>query len=133
MSQAVNFKPLRCRTGFTLIEVLVALAILAIALAAASRAAGMAVDSASETKLRAYATWVAQNHINTLVATRGFPGVGRANGKKEMGGIAFDLEQVVSETPNAAFRKLEVRVLRPGEANQHLVALTAYLVKSSAP
>lgn len=119
--------------GFTLIEVLVALAILAVALAATSRAASMAVDTASETKLRAYATWVAQNHINTLVATRAFPGVGKAEGKKELGGVEFTVTQEVSDTPNNAFRKLDVRVLRPGGSAQHLVNMTAYLVRPTAP
>ena len=38
--------------GFTLVEVLIALAILAIALSAAVRAASVAIDSAQETKLR---------------------------------------------------------------------------------
>jgi general secretion pathway protein I len=40
------------QAGFTLIEVLIALAILAIALTAAMRAASVATDSANETKLR---------------------------------------------------------------------------------
>lgn len=119
--------------GFTLVEVLVALAILAIALAATSRAASMAVDGATEAKLRAYASWVAQNHINTLTATRAFPGVGKADGKKELGGIHFTVAQDVTATPNPSFRKLEVRVMRPDDATQHLIKLTAYLVRPVQP
>ena len=49
------------RRGFTLVEVLVALAILAVALAAASRASAMMADSSSELRERLLAGWVAQN------------------------------------------------------------------------
>lgn len=114
--------------GFTLIEVLIALVILAIALAAAARAANMATSGAEESKLRTLATWVAQNRIALLTATRQFPSAGTASGKSSMGGIEFNWQQTASDTPNAAFRKIEVRVLRPNDP-QTLTTLTAYLVQ----
>ena len=114
--------------GFTLIEVLVALAILAIALAAAARAANVATDSAQETRLRTLATWIAQNRVAELTATKSFPGAGNVSGRSSMAGIEFEWRQVTSETPNAAFRKIELKVLRPGET-QTLTTLNAYLVR----
>jgi hypothetical protein len=45
-----------------------------------------------------------------------------------MAGIEFDWQQTASDTPNAAFRKIEVRVLRPNDP-QTLTTLTAYLVQ----
>jgi general secretion pathway protein I len=115
-------------SGFTLIEVLVALAILAIALAAAARAANVSVDSAQETRLRTLATWIAQNRVAELTATNVFPGAGTINGRSSMAGIEFEWQQVTSETPNAAFRKVELKVLRPAQT-QALVTLNAYLVR----
>ena len=114
--------------GFTLIEVLVALAILAIALAAAARAANVATDSAQETRLRTLATWIAQNRMAELTAIRSFPGAGNVSGRSSMAGIEFEWRQATSETPNAAFRKVEIKVLRPGET-QSLTTLNAYLVR----
>ena len=115
-------------TGFTLIEVLVALAILAIALAAAARAANVATDGAQETRLRMLATWIAQNRVAELTATNVFPSAGTLGGRSSMAGIEFEWTQVTSETPNAAFRKVEIKVLRPAR-DQSLVTLNAYLVR----
>lgn len=115
--------------GFTLIEVLIALVILAVALAAAARAANVATVSAEESKLRTLATWAAQNRVALLTATRSFPGSGVTNGKSTLGGVDFEWRQTASDTPNPAFRKIEVNVLRPNDP-QVLTTLTAYLVQS---
>ena len=119
---------LQSMRGFTLIEVIIALVILAIALAAAARAANVASVSAEESKLRTLATWVGQNQVALLTATRSFPVSGTASGKSTLGGIAFDWQQTTSDTPNAAFRKIEIRVFRPNDP-QTLTNLTAYLVQ----
>lgn len=114
--------------GFTLIEVLVALAILAVALAAAARAASVATGNAEETRLRALATWVAQNRIAELQALNVFPNNGSASGLSSMGGAEFEWQQLTAETPNAAFRKVTITVSRPGIA-QTLVTMNAFLVR----
>lgn len=115
--------------GFTLIEVLIALVILAVALAAAARAANMATSSAEESKLRTLATWVAQNRLALLAATRSFPAPGTSEGKSAMGGLNLAWQQTVSNTPNAGFRKVELLVYRP-DGSGTLTTLTAYLVQT---
>ena len=125
-------KSIAKHAGFTLIEVLIALAILAIALTAAMRAASVATDSANETKLRTLATWIAQNRIAEMNAfsVTSFPGVGESNGRQTMANIEFEWKQKISNTPNAAFRKIEVKVLRPGN-DQWLANLSGFVVKAS--
>ncbi|MCA2998614.1 MAG: type II secretion system minor pseudopilin GspI [Burkholderiales bacterium] len=120
--------------GFTLIEVLIALAILSIALAAAMRATAMATTSAEEVKLRTYATWIAQNRAAELTARRVFPGVGVENGQTEMAGINFRWSATTNETPNTAFRKVEIAVTRTTAAaatadERKLAVLTVYLAR----
>jgi len=58
-------------SGFTLIEVMVALAIIAIALSAVSRSLGLTVSNQTHLESRVLATWVAENSI---VEQQLFPG-----------------------------------------------------------
>ena len=108
-----------------------ALAILAIALSAAVRASSVAVDSAYDSKLRTLATWIAQNRINELqtqvAVSKIFPGAAESEGKSMQGGVELAWTQNIAETPNPAFRKFEIKVLRPA-STQTLVTMTAYLV-----
>jgi general secretion pathway protein I len=115
--------------GFTLIEVLVALAILAVALAAGSRASAMMADSSSGLRERLLAGWVAQNRLAELQARRAWPGVGTREGEAEQAGLKLTWRETVSATPNAAFRRVEISVSKPG-ADHRLAQLTGYLARA---
>jgi len=54
----------RSRAGFTLVEVLIALAVVAIALVALVRAAGVQVQSFDALRERTLAVWVAANVVS---------------------------------------------------------------------
>ena len=75
--------------GFTLIEVLVALTIFAVALAALVRAASISTDGAIDIRERLMATWVAQNHLAELVALGAFPEVGSRTGEATQANVQF--------------------------------------------
>lgn len=66
----------RRRAGFTLLEVLVALAVVSIALAAGLRAAGVLTDNAERLSDVMAAQWCADNQLTELRLRRAFPGVG---------------------------------------------------------
>ena len=117
--------------GFTLIEVLIALAILSIALAATMRATGMATTTAETVKIKTYATWVAENRLAQISAERIFPSVGTQNGDVTMAGIAFQWTQTANETPNKDFRKVDVAVTVVGET-QKRTTLTAYVSRGGS-
>jgi general secretion pathway protein I len=120
--------------AFTLIEVLIALAIISIALAAAMRATAMASTTAEEATLRTYATWVAQNRAAELTARRLFPSVGTENGQTEMAGMRFSWTASTNETPNADFRKVEIAVTRGDDpaASRKYATLTVYVARPNA-
>lgn len=116
--------------GFTLIEVLVALAILAVALAAASRASAMMADSSSGLRERLLAGWVAQNRLAELQARRAWPGVGTREGEAEQAGMKLIWHETVSATPNQAFRRIEISVSASGRGDHALARLTGYLTRA---
>lgn len=122
---------MRQHGGFTLLEVLVALAILAVTLAAATRAANLMTDSASEVKQRTLATWVAQNQLAQHAALGDWPETGIKAGTAEQAGLRFNWEERVAGTPNAAFRRMEIRVFAGGHPDRYLAQLVGYLGRQS--
>ena len=115
--------------GFTLIEILVAVAILAVALAATSRAASVATDGAFETRHRLLATWAAQNRVAELRARRIFPSSGTTRLATEQGGLGLALEETVSDTPNPGIRRVDLAVADARDPGRVLTLLTAYVAR----
>ena len=99
--------------GFTLIEVLVALAIVGVALAAASRSVALSTESALQHKLQLLAGFVAENRLAELTARRAWPGIGRIEGTERQAGIDFSWQADVYSTPHSRLRRVEIRVLDP--------------------
>ena len=105
------------RVGFTLIEVLVALAIISIALLAALRAAGQGTANVAELRSRLLAGWVAENLLAEHRARGEWLPLGIQRGKEREGGIEFAWREEVIATPNPAFRRVDVFVFAaPGQA-----------------
>ena len=100
----------RSSQGFTLLEILVALTILALGLAAASRVSINATDSASALRDRLLATWVAENQAAWLHASRQWPAPGSSNGLSRMGERDFVWQQQTSTAAQDRFRRFELTV-----------------------
>jgi general secretion pathway protein I len=113
--------------GFTLIEVLVALAIIAVALAAGLRAVAQSTDSATLLKQRTLALWVAQNRLAEAQLTPGGPAEGAREGDATQAGSRFRWRETVSRTPNASFRKIELTVADPAAPDYALAQLVGYV------
>jgi general secretion pathway protein I len=121
---------MRTGRGFTLIEVLVALAILAVALAAALRSASIAADATLELKARLLATWVAQNRVAEYAARPLWPELGTRAGQAEQGGVAFAWRETISATPNPRFRRVEVTVYGPRAPERAAATLVGFATRS---
>ncbi|HEX6793787.1 MAG TPA: type II secretion system minor pseudopilin GspI [Casimicrobiaceae bacterium] len=113
--------------AFTLIEVLVALAILAVALAAGMRAVAQSADGASSLRLRTLALWVAQNRLAQAQLADPWPARGSANGDETQAGTRLAWRETVSDTPNPAFRRVEIVVAEPGAPDYALARLVGYI------
>jgi general secretion pathway protein I len=96
--------------GFTLIEVLVALVIVAIALGAGMKAAGSLTNNAERLQRMSAAQWCAENQLVEMRLQRQFPGVGESSFACEQFGIAFQGRVLAQPTPNPNFRRVDVSV-----------------------
>lgn len=114
------------QAGFTLLEVLIALAILAIAMAAVARASMQMTDSSNELKRRLLANWVADNRLAEHMARSEWPPVGLSNGVEDQAGLSLRWEENVSNSPNIAFRRVEIKVYA-GSDKQSLSQIVGYL------
>ena len=117
--------------GFTLIEVLVALAIAAIALTAVSRSAAVSSTSAAEINLRTLAGFVAENRLGELEARRAWPPVGVSEGLERQAGIEFPWRVEVFATQHPLLRRVEVQVVDPSNSAHVLRTLVGILPKES--
>lgn len=113
--------------GFTLIEVLVALAVIGIAMAAAVRATIGVVDGSIALRRHVAAGWVAQNRLNLYLARNEFPDVGSGEGNESQAGMDFTWRATVSETPNRAFRRVEIQVFPQGRFDHSDAVLVGFI------
>lgn len=111
--------------GFTLIEVMVALTVLAVAFSAGYRALGQSTNNVDLMKRRALAQWVAQNQIAMMQMNPTRARSGR--GVERQAGIDFVWQVTLNPTPNPAFRKVDIDVADQAQADYRLARLSAYL------
>jgi general secretion pathway protein I len=116
--------------AFTLVEVLVALAVIAIALLALTRAATLQVQSFDGLRERTLAGWVASNVLaETRIATR-FPPVTRSDGHMQMAGRDWHWTRDVKATANIAIRRIDISVYQ-GDGREPSASLTGFAGASS--
>jgi general secretion pathway protein I len=116
---------MRRASGFTLIEVLVALAVVALALAAGLRAADALTDNARRLEDVVAAQWCADNQLTELRLRRMFPGVGDSDFACEQLGRSFKGQLRTRPTPNPSFRRVDAEV--SDEDGRSLVTLSTVL------
>lgn len=111
--------------GFTLLEVLVALAIVAVALAALVRTGAQATDNTGYLERKTFAHWVAMNQLTELQATGQGLARGRSEGTEEMAGIEWHWQRSVKPTPDPRLMQVDIVVGREGEPQ--LVTLSGFV------
>ena len=96
--------------GFTLIEVLVALAIVALALMAGTRTSASLTHNAQRQSDAMLAQICADNALIQLRLAQQLPSVGVTHLACEQAAQTFDIALTVNTTPNPAFRRVDAQV-----------------------
>jgi general secretion pathway protein I len=126
--RAAQGSPVRRQAhGFTLVEVLVAVAVVAIALGAGLRAAGVLIDNSQRLSDVIAAQWCAENHLSNLKLTRQFPGVGEADFSCEQLGRQYSGRMLVAGTQYVDLRLVDASV--SDESGRQLVRLSTLLYR----
>lgn len=122
--------PLKARTkGFTLIEVLVALAIIAIALGAALVATGALATNTDAARSRLLAQWSADNALAAVHISRGWPNAGQTVFACPQGQYRFMCRQDVTALSDPLLRQVSVTVY-PSPASRVVLAEVVTVIQN---
>lgn len=112
--------------GFTLLEILVAMAVLAIALAAVVGSASSHVNNLNKLYERTLAEWVAMNQVTAWQLRSEWPPAGTREGDIAMAKRDWHWRITVSNTDDASIRRLDVEVVGNNDNDapplSHLIA-----------
>ncbi|MBE9561232.1 MAG: type II secretion system minor pseudopilin GspI [Proteobacteria bacterium] len=112
--------------GFTLLEVLVALAILAIAMSAIIKVTSENAENASYLRDKTLAHWVAMNVLTEIQVRKEWPSIGRKEGIVKMAERKWYWFLKVSTTVDNELRRLEIKVYLNKE-EEALTALVGFI------
>jgi len=100
--------------AFTLVEVMVALAIIALSLTAVASKMGRMIDTSNSMRERTYASWIAQNKITELRLANVIPEVTATSGELDYANSTWDWRAVVSESGIENLYRVDVSISYAG-------------------
>lgn len=114
-------------TGFTLIEVMVALTIIAISLGALLSTSGSQASSATYLKQKTLAHWVALNELTQLNISKTFPDTGEKKGSTSMANHDwYWIRKTTKLAESTNRREVVFTVYADKNYKQNLTSLTGY-------
>ena len=120
----------RCQTGFTLLELIVALAVIAVVMTALHTTGQSALRSGAYLEEKTLAQWVAANELVRLRLEVGWPDIGEQQGEVEMAQRTWRWRWRVFATPDDGVRRVElgVALLTDGVASDR-ASLTGFVTQ----
>lgn len=113
--------------GFTLIEMLVAMTILAVGLGAVLKAAAENANNASFLRDREVARWVATDRLTELQVTNFWGSTSTQKGDVEMLKVRWYWQAKVQKVQDPDLRRVDVEVRRDKDASSYLYKVTGFI------
>lgn len=118
--------------GFTLIEVMVAMAIAALGLAAVAASVSQMVDAGAAMQQRSYASWIAQNKIAEMRLANVIPDVSESSGDTIFANREWIWRATVSDTGVENLFRVDVRVGLAG-GDENIRTVTGFIGEPGVP
>lgn len=96
--------------GFTLLEVMVALAIVALGMAAVIKTVTTTTSNTIHLRDKTFAYWVAQNQLAEIELTQGRPKKGFTDGEEKLAGLTWHWTRKIEGTEDPDTNRIEVTV-----------------------
>jgi general secretion pathway protein I len=119
--------------GFTLIEILVALSILAIVLGSSMQLFNSTIKGEQYIREKTMANWVAQNYSVQQQIDYAWPQIGTIKAETTMGGHEWLIFTNVSTTSDKNIRKLDIQVFNKKREDEVKSQLFSYIAKKQTP
>lgn len=119
--------------GFTLLEILAALLIVAVGLGAVSKVIGSTAVVLQTSEERLVGSWVASNHLAELRLSRVWPAATETDQQTSMGGRTWYLRQKISTTTDPDLLRIDVDVFSDADHERMAAQLFGYLSRYIPP
>jgi len=126
-------KSVHPQQGFTLLEVMVALAIIAIALGATVRVVGNATSNASYLVDKSFAQWIALNEIAKAKIDRNWASKGEKSGTATMLEREWYWKSNTKITADKDMQRIEVSVFKNENDEAALITVVGFMAKPFQP
>ena len=101
--------------GFTLLEVMVALAVIALGMAAVIKTVTSTTTNTIHLRDKTFAYWVAQNQLTEIELTTGSPKTGFTDGEEELAGLMWHWTRKIEGTEDPDTSRVEITVRKDKE------------------
>jgi general secretion pathway protein I len=121
----------QCKTpqsGFTLIEILVAMTIIAVGVSALVASAGASTWRADYLREREFGRWVASNALTELQSTPAWPNIGTTNKEVEMGEVVWYVRSRTQRVADEDLRRVDIEVRLDEDADNYIYSVAGFIV-----
>jgi len=113
--------------GFTLLEVLVAIVVVATGLLAVSSAAGNSSRRAIQLRDDTFAQWVGLNELTMLRVAQTWPNDDSLNGDADMAGEKWHWKATMTKTADPGLLRVDIDVTAPDKPDDAVVTVTGFM------